>query len=212
MLLRTRREAVAPDAAHQPSTRPFYNVRAVQVALGAAAAIVLAFTLFNVVQIVRLSSASRRSARRRPRPSRKRRGCGPRRRGSARRSTRGTGGRGGRGARGERHHRPARVLVDRALRAVRGDAARRRPHHGGPAAAGARAPSSWRSASRRGGRRISTRSSRRSRTTGAFRDVLAVKEQTGEDGLIEAIVEGDRTCRAARRRTHAGAGTEGAGR
>jgi hypothetical protein len=37
------------------STRPFYNVRAVQVALGAAGAIVLAVTLFNVVQIARLT-------------------------------------------------------------------------------------------------------------------------------------------------------------
>jgi hypothetical protein len=37
------------------STRPFYNVRAVHVALGAAAAIVLLFTLFNAVQIVRLA-------------------------------------------------------------------------------------------------------------------------------------------------------------
>jgi len=41
------------------STRPFYNVRAVQAALGAAAAIVLAFTLFNVVQIVRLGISQR---------------------------------------------------------------------------------------------------------------------------------------------------------
>ena len=37
------------------STRPFYNVRAVHAALGAAAAVVLVFTLFNAVQIVRLS-------------------------------------------------------------------------------------------------------------------------------------------------------------
>ncbi|MGH7553464.1 MAG: hypothetical protein ACREMQ_10620, partial [Longimicrobiales bacterium] len=37
------------------STRPFYNVRAVHAALGAAALIILIFTLFNVVQIVRLS-------------------------------------------------------------------------------------------------------------------------------------------------------------
>jgi hypothetical protein len=37
------------------STRPFYNVRAVQIALGAAAAVVLAITLFNVVQVVRLA-------------------------------------------------------------------------------------------------------------------------------------------------------------
>ena len=37
------------------STRPFYNVRAVHAAVAAAGALVLAFTLFNVVQIVRLS-------------------------------------------------------------------------------------------------------------------------------------------------------------
>ena len=37
------------------STRPFYNVRAVHAALGAATALVLIFTLFNVVQIVRLA-------------------------------------------------------------------------------------------------------------------------------------------------------------
>jgi hypothetical protein len=37
------------------STRPFYNVRAVHAALAAAAAIVIAFTLFNAFQIVRLA-------------------------------------------------------------------------------------------------------------------------------------------------------------
>ena len=37
------------------STRPFYNVRAVHAALGAAAVLVLIFTLFNAVQIVRLA-------------------------------------------------------------------------------------------------------------------------------------------------------------
>lgn len=37
------------------STRPFYNVRAVHAALAAAAVIVLVFTLFNAVQIVRLA-------------------------------------------------------------------------------------------------------------------------------------------------------------
>ena len=36
-------------------TRPFYNVRAVQVALGLLAAFVVAFTLFNIVQTVRLA-------------------------------------------------------------------------------------------------------------------------------------------------------------
>jgi hypothetical protein len=37
------------------ATRPFYNVRAVHAALAAAAAIVFALTLFNVVQITRLA-------------------------------------------------------------------------------------------------------------------------------------------------------------
>ena len=37
------------------STRPFYNVRAVHAALAAAAVLVLIFTLFNAVQIVRLA-------------------------------------------------------------------------------------------------------------------------------------------------------------
>jgi hypothetical protein len=37
------------------STRPFYNVRAVHAALAAAAVIVLLFTLFNAIQIVRLA-------------------------------------------------------------------------------------------------------------------------------------------------------------
>ena len=37
------------------STRPFYNQRAVQIALGTAGAIVLTVTLFDIVQIVRLT-------------------------------------------------------------------------------------------------------------------------------------------------------------
>ena len=41
------------------STRPFYNVRAVQVILGAFAILVLAVTLFNVIEIVRLGSSQR---------------------------------------------------------------------------------------------------------------------------------------------------------
>jgi hypothetical protein len=36
------------------STKPFYNVRAVQIALGTLAGIVLGITLFNVIEIVRL--------------------------------------------------------------------------------------------------------------------------------------------------------------
>jgi Tfp pilus assembly protein PilN len=39
------------------STRPFYNVRAVQIALAALAALVLLATLVNVVEILRLNSA-----------------------------------------------------------------------------------------------------------------------------------------------------------
>ena len=41
------------------ATRPFYNLRAIQVALGAAVAIALAMTLFNVVQIARLTMSQR---------------------------------------------------------------------------------------------------------------------------------------------------------
>ena len=39
------------------STRPFYNVRAVQFVLGAAAVIVVVLTSFNLVQIVRLTAS-----------------------------------------------------------------------------------------------------------------------------------------------------------
>jgi Tfp pilus assembly protein PilN len=39
------------------STRPFYNVRAVQVVIGTLAVIVLIATLFNVVEVIRLSSS-----------------------------------------------------------------------------------------------------------------------------------------------------------
>ena len=38
------------------ATRPFYNVRAVHVMLGLAAAVVIAFTLYNAFQLVRLTS------------------------------------------------------------------------------------------------------------------------------------------------------------
>lgn len=41
------------------STRPFYNARAVRVALGAAGLLVLAVTLFNVAQLVGLASTQR---------------------------------------------------------------------------------------------------------------------------------------------------------
>jgi hypothetical protein len=41
------------------ATRPFYNVRAVQVVLGALALVVLAVTVFNAVQIIRLSASQR---------------------------------------------------------------------------------------------------------------------------------------------------------
>lgn len=41
------------------STRPFYNVRAVHAVLGIIAALVLAITLFNIVQYVRLSARER---------------------------------------------------------------------------------------------------------------------------------------------------------
>lgn len=41
------------------STRPFYNLHALRVALVVAGAVVLGLTLFNVVQIVRLSASQR---------------------------------------------------------------------------------------------------------------------------------------------------------
>jgi Tfp pilus assembly protein PilN len=41
------------------STRPFYNERAVQMALGAAVLIVLAVTAFNVVELLRLTASQR---------------------------------------------------------------------------------------------------------------------------------------------------------
>lgn len=41
------------------STRPFYNVRATQIALGAAGVILLGAMLFNAVQIVRLGMSQR---------------------------------------------------------------------------------------------------------------------------------------------------------
>ena len=41
------------------STRPFYNVRAVHAVIGTLAAIVLAITVFNVVEILRLTSSQR---------------------------------------------------------------------------------------------------------------------------------------------------------
>lgn len=39
------------------ATRPFYNLRAVQAAIGAGVAVVLGLTLFNVVQLVRLTTS-----------------------------------------------------------------------------------------------------------------------------------------------------------
>jgi hypothetical protein len=41
------------------STRPFYNVRAVRAVLGLFALVVIAFTLFNAVQLIRLSARQR---------------------------------------------------------------------------------------------------------------------------------------------------------
>jgi hypothetical protein len=41
------------------ATRPFYNVRAVQLALAALALVVLLVTVFNAVQIIRLSASQR---------------------------------------------------------------------------------------------------------------------------------------------------------
>ena len=51
------------------STRPFYNARAVQTLLGVLALIVLAVTLYNAVQIVRLSLQQRSLSARAPTPA-----------------------------------------------------------------------------------------------------------------------------------------------
>ena len=42
------------------ATRPFYNERVVQVIVGTVAAVVIAFTLFNVIELVRLSASQSR--------------------------------------------------------------------------------------------------------------------------------------------------------
>jgi hypothetical protein len=41
------------------STRPFYNIRAVQAALGALAAFVILFTMFNVISLLQLAASQR---------------------------------------------------------------------------------------------------------------------------------------------------------
>jgi hypothetical protein len=41
------------------STRPFYNIRAVQAVLGACAAIVILFTMFNAISLLRLAANQR---------------------------------------------------------------------------------------------------------------------------------------------------------
>jgi hypothetical protein len=41
------------------STRPFYNIRAVQAALGALAAVVILFTMFNVISLLQLAASQR---------------------------------------------------------------------------------------------------------------------------------------------------------
>ncbi len=41
------------------STRPFYNIRAVQIALGALTLLVVVLTLLNLVQLIRLTSSGR---------------------------------------------------------------------------------------------------------------------------------------------------------
>lgn len=41
------------------STRPFYNIRAVQAALGACAALVILFTMFNLISLLQLAASQR---------------------------------------------------------------------------------------------------------------------------------------------------------
>jgi hypothetical protein len=41
------------------ATRPFYNIRAVQAALGACAAVVILFTMFNLISLIQLAASQR---------------------------------------------------------------------------------------------------------------------------------------------------------
>jgi hypothetical protein len=41
------------------ATRPFYNIRAVQAALGACAAVVILFTMFNAISLIQLAASQR---------------------------------------------------------------------------------------------------------------------------------------------------------
>jgi hypothetical protein len=61
------------------STRPFYNIRAVQAALGALVAFVILFTMFNVISLLQLARPAV-NGRWRPRRARRRtmpRSCRP---------------------------------------------------------------------------------------------------------------------------------------
>ena len=127
-----------PDAAHQPLDPPvLQRPRGARAARRCRRSSCVVVTLFNVVaDWSRLTSpAAQRSAPTRCRPKPRRRGCArsradPRPDQPDASSTSVSAD----GPRSQRHHRPARVLVDDAVRAVRGGAARRRPHHRGAAA------------------------------------------------------------------------------
>ncbi len=141
------------------STRPFYNVRAVQVALGAARrrrpgahAVQRRPDRAPGRRASRRSApartqAEREAARLRAEAARIRAQINPQELQTVASAAR----------EANAHHRPARVLVDRAVRPVRGDAARRRPHHRGAAAARGRhvhRRRRRRGAPRRGSRRV----------------------------------------------------------
>ena len=100
-----------------------------------------------------------------------------------------------RGARGQRADRPAHVLLDGAVQPPRGDAAARRAADGGAIRRSTGGPlrrdaSPW----SRARSRTSTSSSRRSRATGAFAEVLAREERTNDEGQLEGDAARASTC------------------
>ena len=182
------------------STRPFYNVRAVQVALGACSRRSSSLiTLFNVVQIVRLATSQQTLGASAAEAERRRRGC--ERGGEDPRADqpRGTGGRRQRGARGERIIDQRAFSWTELLRAVRGHAARRTSASPPCSRAGREADSS--SAVGVEARRAEDLDAfvEALEMTGAFHNVLPTDEQT----TIRRAARGDRS-RASMCRRRAG--------
>ncbi len=174
------------------STRPFYNVRAVQVALGAGGIAVLGV---HAVQRRpdRPPDVEPADARRAGRGGGSRGGAAARRGGADPRADRseGAGGGRGRGARSQRHHRPAQR--SRGPSSSRSSSTRCRRTCGSPRCSrgsSATAPSSSRSTVE--ARRVEDLDEfiEALETTGTFRDVLPTEEQTTEQEMIEAMIDG----------------------